>query len=326
LSWCADPRLSVVLVAFCDSPNLRMALDHQRMQTIARQMELILVTSSKAQLKMVQGELEGFCGCSFIEMGHIEDEGSAKAAGVKAARAQLVAFTEDHSFPESGCAEALVRAHSRGDFAAVGPVMDNANPRSAVSWGCFLVFYSQWMAARKNCAHLPSNHSCYQREILLGYGDRLAHLLQAESVLHWDLVSRGYRLRQEPAAKVYHLNFSKIRPLLLEHFLASRVFAAGRARSWGTAKRTLYALGSPLLPIVRLKRIIEDAKRIRLDTGILAHAFVPLMLNLCAGSAGEMLGYSCGQGEANKRLFQFEQNRHLEVTSDDLRAASRLKL
>lgn len=326
MGWCATPRLSVVLVAFCDSPHLRMALDHQRMQTIARQMELILVTSSKARLEMVRGELEGFCGCTFLEMGHIEDEGSAKAAGVKAARAPLVAFTEDHSFAGPGCAEALVRAHSRGDFAAVGPVMDNANPRSAVSWGCFLVFYSQWMAARKNCEHLPSNHSCYQREILLEYGDQLPHMLQAESVLHWDLVSRGYRLCQEPAARVYHLNFSRIRPLLVEYFLASRVFAADRARSWGTAKRALYALGSPLLPIVRLKRIIDDTKRIRLDAGLLVHAFVPLMLNLCAGSAGEMLGYSCGQGKAKKRLFQFEQHRHLEVTSADLSAASRLKL
>jgi hypothetical protein len=316
-------QLSVILLCPISSANLRLALEYQRKQAASVPMELILVTSSRRHLKLSQEDLEGFCRCKIVEMGLMEDEGSAKATGVRAASAPLLAFIEDHSFPEAGCAEAFIRAHGEGDFAAVGPVMLNANPDSSVSWGCFLVFYGTWMAPQKEVKHLPANHSCYKRDLLLEYGPRLERLLQAESLLHWDLTDRGYKIHQEPAARVRHLNHSCLRPLIHEYFLASRVFAAGRAQDWGRLKKSLFALGSPMLPFIRLRRILQDTKRAKLPARIFLRALRPLMLNLCAGAAGEMLGYALDSGTAKAQLFKFESTRHLKIKSADLQAVSR---
>ena len=321
-----SPQLSVVIVVYSDSENFRMALEHLRAQTVFNLLEPIIVAPSRKELNLDIRKLEGFSGYKLLELGSFESEGAAKAEGVMAASAPLIAFLEDHSYPEIGWAEALIEAHRRGEFAVVGPVMLNANPYSSLSWGCFLVYYGHWMVARpqQEVKHLPANQSCYKRDLLLKYDSRLSEMLETESVLHWDLLSRGYHLCQEPAARVYHLNYSLLGPMVYEYFLASRVFAAKRALSWSLLRRVLYTLGSPLLPLIRLRRILRDASRAGLQARVIFRAFVILVLVLCAGATGEILGYAFGVGKASKRLARFEGKRHLSFTHCDLEAVARL--
>ena len=172
------PRISVVVVLQCGSETFRLALARLRAQTVASALECIIVAPSRKELNLAPEELEGFFTHQILELGPLEGEGVAKAAGVAAATAPLVAFMEDHSYPEPCWAEALIEAHRRGDFAAVGPVLLNANPGSAVSWGGFLVYYGPWMAARpqQEVRHLPGNQSCYRRDVLLEYGSRLPEM------------------------------------------------------------------------------------------------------------------------------------------------------
>jgi hypothetical protein len=236
-----------------------------------------------------------------------------------------VAFLEDHSFPEKTCAENLIEAHRRDDFAVVGPVMGNANPISGVSWGCFLVYYGAYMWARpaNEVRHLPGNQSCYRRDLLLEYGSRLADVLEAEAVLHEDLLAKGHRLGQEPSAKVYHLNYSRMGPVLWEYFLASRVFAAERVSRWGFIRRAVYTVGSPLLPLIRLPRILRDARRAELGRSVLRRALATVLLTLCAGAAGELLGYALGAGRTKEELVQYERERTSAFPTRDLEALSR---
>ena len=92
----------------------------------------------------------------------------ARARGVRAARAPIVAFTEDHSFPQPGWAAALVAAFT-GGVSVVGPMVENANPGSAVSWANFLLEYGEWMPPGRphGHAHLPGHNSAYRRAVLL---------------------------------------------------------------------------------------------------------------------------------------------------------------
>jgi hypothetical protein len=289
-------------------------------------MECVLVVSSGKDVGGAAETLKGLHGSKIVEIDTMRSEGEAKAAGVRAAGAPLVAFQEDHSFPERTCAENLIEAHRRGDFAVVGPVMRNANPISAVSWGCFLVYYGTYMWARpeSELRHLPANQSCYRRDLLLEYGSRLADMLEAEAVLHEDLLARGHRLAQEPSARIYHLNVSRQGSVSKEYFLASRVFAAERASGWGFLRRAVYAVGSPLLPLIRPSRILRDARRAELDRSVLRGAFASVLLTLCAGAAGEMLGYALGAGHTRQKLLQNESERTSTFCSRDLEAWSRL--
>jgi hypothetical protein len=237
-----------------------------------------------------------------------------------------VAFVEDHSYPAPGWAEALIKAHSMRNVAVVGPVVLNANPSSAVSWGCFLIFYGYWIKSftRQKVTHLPGNQSCYNREILLEYGERLSEMLEAESVLHWDLQSKGYLLHLEKEAVIYHLNFSLMVPSIIEYYFASRVFASNRARNWMGARKTIYALGSPLLPAIRLSRMLEDVCRGELEPSLFWKALVLMIIILVAGTMGEMLGYAFGPGDAKEKLIDFEKTHHTYITDDDLNEVENL--
>ncbi len=151
----------------------------------------------------------------------------AKVTGVHLAKSPLVVMTEDHSYPEPGWAEALVAAHRR-PFAAVGPQLRNANPDSMVSWADFYIAYGEWVDHRVPIftRHLPGHNSCYKRQILLDYGDQLERLLEAESILHWDLKQKGHELLLETAAKTHHLNFSYWQVWIPVQFHSGRIFAA----------------------------------------------------------------------------------------------------
>jgi hypothetical protein len=289
-------------------------------------MECVLVASSRKDVGKAAEGLKGLQSSKIVEVGTMRSEGEAKAAGVREAGAPLVAFLEDHSFPEKTCAEHFIEAHGREGFAVVGPVMRNANPISGVSWGCFLVYYGTYIWARpeREIRHLPANQSCYRRDLLLEYGSRLADMLEAEAVLHQDLLARGHRLAQEPSARVYHLNVSRQGPVSKEYFLASRVFAAERASGWGFLRRAVYAIGSPLLPLIRTPRIFRDARRAELDRSVLRGALASVLLTLCAGAAGEMLGYALGAGHTRQKLLQNESERTSTFSARDLEALSRL--
>jgi hypothetical protein len=322
----AEPALllSVIVVAHRDSENLRLALRRLGSQTIASRIECILVVPSEQDLTSAVAPLGGIHFSQVVAIQPGTSEGEAKAAGVAAARAPLVAFMEDHSYPAHTCAETLVRAHGDGDYAAVGPVIRNANPRRGRSWGCFLAFYGTWMTVppEGEVEHLPANQSCYRREVLLEYGPRLSGMLEAESVLHADLRARDRKLRLEPKARVYHLNYSRLVPAVSEYYLASRVFAARRAAGWPVFKRAVYTLGSPLLPLVRSLRILAEVRRAAIQPRTFLTALAPLLLILSAGAAGEMLGYSLGTGTAAERLMKFERERDAAFTSADLEAVS----
>jgi hypothetical protein len=264
----------------------------------------------------------GFPSLRIVEEKVMDDGGKAKAAGVRAAKAPLVAFLEDHSVADPGWAEALVKAYARAPFAAVGPVVLNANPTSRASWGCFLVYYGMYMHAQlaEEAEHLPGNQSSYRTGVLLDYGSRLPEMLQAEITLHAELRARGMTLHQEPEAKVFHLNYSSLAPATQEYYLASRVFASQRRRRWSVTRRLLYACGSPLLPLIRLTRILAQARESGLGARVTAGALAPALLILCAGAAGEFLGYSMGAGGATAALMRFEREHARLFTRQDLEA------
>jgi hypothetical protein len=316
--------MSIIVVAAGYSECLRWTLDRLRAQTIASELECILVTRSKGGLALAADAARGLHSLRVVEDGAMDDAGRAKAAGVRVAKAPLVAFVEDHSYPDPGWAEALVKAYASAPVAAVGPVVLNANPNSHASWGCFLVYYGMFMQAQapEHVRHLPGNQSSYRKEVLLAYGSRLPDMMQAEFTLQAELRAAGMALRQEPAAKVFHLNYSRIGPAVREYYLASRVFAAQRRHGWAAARRLLYVCGSPLLPLIRVKRILAQARAAGLSVGVTAGALAPAMLILCAGAAGESLGYALGPGGAKAALMRFEREHAGLFTARDLEAIS----
>jgi len=308
-----SPALSVVLATPDRYQTIRGTVRHLRAQSICAQIELVIVAPSAASLDLVEQELAGFCRHRVVEAGAIRSVGSANALGVRHASAPVVALAEDHVFPAPDWAEALLKAHVKV-VAAVGPVIRNANPQKRISWADLLISYGPWLdpAPAGPVDFLPGHNSSYKRSLLLEYGERLETMMEAETVLHWDLRGRGYELYLEPAAKIAHSNFARLGSYLPAQFLSGRMFAATRVQGggWPVAKRLLYAFASPLIPLVRLARILRNMSRPGRPLHQALRVLPELLLGLSADALGQMLGYALGAGNAREKLVQLEFHRY----------------
>jgi hypothetical protein len=242
----------------------------------------------------------------------------ARAAAVRAASAPIVAFTEDHSFPQPGWAAALVEAFDDGG-SVVGPVVENGNPRSMVSRANFLLEYGEWMppGRRDGRSHLPGHNSAYRREVLLSLGDRLTSMIEAESVLHWELARDGHRLMQEPRAITRHVNFSRFWPSVALRYHLGRQFAARRAGTWSVTRRAGYAAAFPLIALVRVARVaLLGAGSRELLAVAVALPMVALMVTV--SSVGEAVGHVTRQaGSSNAYLSDIEHDRRRFMRDGD---------
>jgi hypothetical protein len=312
------PAMSVIVITPDSYSTVRKTIRRLRAQSVSHQLEIVLVVPSAQGASIDRAELDSFCGIQIVEIGDMTSTARARAAGVQRATAPVVAFVEDHSFPAKGWAEALIQAH-RQPWAAVGPMMANANPHSLVSWTNLIVEYAEWMepVPAGVAEHLPGHNGTYKRAHLLEYGDRLEAMLEAESILQWDLRAKGHQLYLEPAAKTYHQNFSAPFSWVALRLDGGRLFAASRARTWSPLRRLLYAFTAPLIPLVRFRRIVGELRRPGRARHLMPRVLPLLFAALVVDGTGEMIGYACGVGNAMRRLSDMEFHRERYLTKHD---------
>jgi hypothetical protein len=88
-------------------------------------------------------------------------------------------------------------------------------------------------------------------------------------------------------------------------FHSGRLFAAARAGRWSRARRLAYAAAAPLIPVVRLRRILAQAWR-RRSAALPINAFPALAFLFVCDAVGEMAGYLLGAGAEVQRAGEFE--------------------
>jgi hypothetical protein len=316
------PALSVVFTTD-HYDTIRRTVASLREQTVRERLEVVIVTPSVQALGADERELATFARTCVIETSPLTSLRTPKAAGIFAATAPLVVLAESHCFPEPGWAEALIAAHG-APWAAVGPAVGNANPQSLISWSNLLIDYGPWLAPHPGGTidDLPANNTSYKRALLLDYGDRLGALLDAETLLHADLRARGHQLYLEGSATALHLNISRVASWLPERFYAARVFASARAQPWSLLRRLAYVGGGPLIPVIRLRRIVADVRRSHLEQQLLPRVLPALAIGLLASAVGEVLGYVFGPGRGVTHLTEYELHRERYLARRERQSAS----
>lgn len=303
-----SPALSVIITTPDSYDTIRNLVAALRAQTARNALELVIVAPLASAVDAGIADLADFCCWRIVELGALRTVAQAKAAGIRCASAPVVVLTEDHSFPDPGWAQALIDAH-RDNWAAVGPAMDNGNPESLISWADFIIGYGPWFdpPASAEVEELPGHNTSYKRGVLLEYGERLEALLGAETVLHQELRARGHRLYLEPAARTFHINFTRLPRWIPYLCYSGRVFAGERARNWPALRRAVYCGGAGLIPLVRLKRLWPAIRRSR--PGLMAGVLAPLLFALIIDSVGQGLGYALGAGHAAEKVAGLEFHR-----------------
>ena len=305
----SSPALSAIVVIPDTYDTVRRTIRYLQAQTVVKRMELVFVLPSRQQVSLDESELACFHSWQVVEVGRIPSIARGFVAGIRKAHAPIIALTEDHSFPDSRWAELFIAAH-RSHWAVVGPTMRNGNPDSIISWADFYQAYGEWTQPRLSglVRHLPGHNSSYKRDILLAYGDGLEDLMEAESVLHRDLEAKGYELMLEAGTCTSHLNFSSWSSWFFVRYYAGRQFAATWSRNWQWYRRLLFTVASPLIPCIRLWRIVKQVYRGR-SFGFVVRLLPVLIPGLIVEGAGHMVSYALGAGNSCEKLSQYEFHR-----------------
>jgi hypothetical protein len=312
------PALSVVLVTPNAFSTIRKTVRHLRAQSIHDRIELLVVVASCATLDAPPAELEGFARWEVIELGETNRIASMKLEAVRRATAPVVVFAEDHCYPAPTWGAALLAAHDAG-WDAVGPLVSNGNPGTRLSQAAFLLHWLSWTGPLPagEMQYLPWHNTSYTRRALLALGERLAELLPVEGFLQDELRASGSRLYLEPAARATHINISRLGPWISHGYWGGRMYGAFRSARWPLGHRLLRGAGAPLVPGVRLLRILRDVRRSDELRGLVPGVLPCLVLGLVIHAVGEVAGYLLGPGPSEERYSWYEMSRASHVTAGD---------
>ena len=311
--------MSVVLVTPDDYQRVRKTVSFLAVQTVSSALQIVIV--APAEPSDGQDDSRGsFHSFGFVACGPFRSPGHPRSAGVAQCVAPIVAFAEDHCFPDATWAETLIRLHEEG-WAAVSPALKNANP-GPVSWADTLLNFGPSMdpAPEGSVTQTPWHNTSYRRELLCEYGGRLEHKLEAEILIQEDLVRGGLGLYLAGDALASHVNVSRWQSFLLSQLRGGQLYGAARAEAchWCGVRRWFYAALFPLLPARRAPMIMRHAKR------TMEHPWDPVFLlasgaGLVLSAIGEGFGYAVGAGSAARLRMTYEFDRVRHVRAEDLK-------
>ena len=298
--------MSVILVTD-RFETIAHVIDRLHAQTVAHQLEIVIVAPSKAQLGLNEAAGEGFAALKIVEVGSIDPMAPARAAGVRAATAPVVFLGETHSFPEPEFAAALLRAHEQ-PWDIVVPGIANANPDTVWSWAAFLMDYGQWSETLPagEIGGGPTWNVSYKRAALLDLNGVLDRALASGDELPITLRERGRRAYFEPTARIGHINVGR-RGWTDERYLSGLMVGSHRKGMWSLGRRLFYVCASPLIPVVILSRIARPLRALG-RSGVLPRGIrSALIIGAVVRTAGEVVGYLTGAtASASSRMEQYE--------------------
>lgn len=310
-----NPALTAIVVIPDTYVSVARTVEKLYTQTVVSQIEIIFVHPPEARGTIPRSALQNFHSIQTREMQTIAFA-PAMAEGVRHAQAPIIAFTEDHAFPAPNWAERLIAAHTQ-PYAVVGPAMRCGNPHSFVSLADFYIGYGKWAEPIDSGIQdfLMGHNATYKRALLMEYDARLEEMLDAETILQYDLGRRGYPFWLEATTYTEHLNYEDARFWVRYMVYYGRVFAALRAESWSLPKRALYVVAAPLIPFIRFIRVRRDVLRAKFVFGKRWRLYGVILAGLALDATGQGFGYAFGRGTISSHQIEFEFHRERHLNS-----------
>jgi hypothetical protein len=163
---------------------------------------------------------------------------------------------------------------------------------------------------------LPTHNVSFKRDALLEHTDDPALALRSSQTL-CDALRASGPLFLEAGARTFHVNVSRTGSWLPERAAAGRAYAGVRSEGWPWWRRTAYSLGAPLIPAVRLRRVLRDIRRTQRTSQLVPRILPRLALGLVVSAVGEAVGFAFGPGNASRRVGEMELHRRPHVRDGD---------
>jgi hypothetical protein len=218
-----------------------------------------------------------------------------RAAGLAAARANVIALTEEHARPGPDWCVTLLAVHDRLPHAVIGGAIENANDR-AINQALFIADVGRYQnPLPEGLADFVSDiNVSYKREPLYSI-EHVWREVYNETRIHDSLRARNHVtwLSSEPVVSIDRGTITA-GYALREAFAWSRLYAGRRASQAGFGRRLVLAVGAPLLvPLLLIRQFRIAMTRGRL--GPLLRCLPFLLLVDAARAAGEWVGYVTGR-------------------------------
>ncbi len=302
----ARPSVSVVLVVGNQRARGARALASVLAQEALSEAEVLLVDAGRSEHPPLPDSDQPVV--RVIRPADRPSFGELRAAGVREARAPLVAFLEEHSEALPGWLAAIRRA-LEGPYAGAGGEVHNLNPGVGVSDGAWLTGYWRWHPPTtwREASIIPGHNSAYRRDLLLAYGAELGRVLQADVRLGWLLRGNGHRLVIDPAIKFAHGHTTTLYETCRGFYLWDRCFGHQRATGWSWPRRVLRAGVAMLSPIKRLAQLFWHLLRSRPRALATYFRHLPtIAAGSCCSAAGLIAGILAGEGDAPRKFLEIE--------------------
>jgi len=317
----SELKLTSVLNMSGDYSGIRRTIRALSEQTVRNQIEVVVIATRAHLSSIDHSELAVFGASQVVDVESLTTGAYGWAEGCRRAQAPIVVISEDHGFPAPNWAETLIDAHASGDYYAVCPALENGNPATLTSWANFLLSFLPYFSPDQphEVEAAAGHNTSYNRAALMAdYGAELDRWLNPERVLHFDLRARGKRILLDSRTSVAHVNLSLIPSYLAISYAGGRVFGSSRALNWGWGKRLIYTAAFPLVPLIRLKRLLEALNTPQKRQKSRFWPALPLILvGLGCHALGEAVGYLLGAGDIARKYTEYELHRREYVTEAD---------
>ena len=317
-----QPVLSVALQS-CDNLNTqRTTLGHLRNQTIADQIEIIIVSPSIDDLDSISELLSAFQSYKLVTSSAEAGLSVMRGLGIQSATAPYIAIGEDHCAPHPTWAEKILEAFDLPEqYDGVAVAVHNANPQSMLSWANLAFGYLNWMAPVKQCEvqMIPGSNGVFRKSALDVFGDDLLAMFGREAGLQEKMAAKGSKFIQYPDAKVYHKNLALWSSTwdLRCKVGANLAHAMITKKKMGMPVRIIRSLLTPLDGGFRMLKIIKRLKQrgYRLTPKILIGGAIASTMH----ALGMFIGMWTGGDGAEAELFwmEFHRDQHMHSGERD---------
>jgi len=299
--------LSVVVTVVDGGRALRRCLTGLSSQTGAPLMEILVPYDDT--VASVAAQAAEFPFVHFLALGQLTTQRSAsrasgqhelidrrRAAGLAAARGEIVAIVEDRGVPRANWAATIARLHTELPNGVIGGAVENGCDR-LLNWAVYFCDFGRYQLPFKLGPRM------YVTDVNVSYKRRALEQTRAiwqdryhEPLVHWALERAGETLMLAPDLVVDQIRENLTLVSLVKERLAwGRLFGSLRVRDASMARRLALACIAPLVPGVLIARFLIAQVTKRAPLGRVVRVGPAALLLLVAWAAGEAVGCLTGK-------------------------------
>jgi hypothetical protein len=218
-----------------------------------------------------------------------------RAAGLAAARCELIAILEDRGVPRLDWAEQMIELH-RAPHAAIGGAVE-CGIDQPLNWAVYFCDFSRYQLPFEEGVqdYITDVNICYKRSALEATREVWQERYH-ETNVNWSLLEAGHTLYLAPEPVVDQVRRKRgIGALLSERYHWGRLFAHTRVNQSTPLRRAVYLLMAPLLPFLLLLRHANTQRKKAVRWRRFVQVAPLVFVLLVAWSLGEFVGYATGR-------------------------------